>query len=502
MADARMLTRSNFVKGGLVAIGAGALGSVVANQPAAYAAEVADAVAWDKEADIVVIGCGAGGMVAALEAVDEGASVIVVEKNASCGGNAFYSHGVVMGNMSRMDTELGIEITNEEILEEAENGWYLMDQPDQTVSEIAVAEAGTTLDWLLDHGVVFDNPEGNYNPTYSDLPIYHQIEGWGTGLSVLTDQVAEKADELLLNTRATQLVQDAEGRVVGVVCDADGEQIAIRAQCGVILASGGFCHNNALYTLWDHRTEGMLAQGSPANTGDGLIMAAACGAAYMSGRSESPTSCLLDMNSINYVSFAISRDGGICVGVDGKRFMLESSELVRVNTDMAIEQYMNTKELGSDYVCFVCTDCDAIQTSIADGVVVFEDETLEGLAGQLGIDPDGLVAEVAHYNEMASKGVDEDFGKVEGLIPLESGPFYGVQVTPRLNQSSGGLLINEKSQVQSYQLYAEDGAATASIPGLYAAGEIIPYSVHYGYALSRSFTEARIAVQDALANGK
>ncbi len=508
--NASSLTRSDFVKGGAALGMAGALGMGATfssrSDRFAYATE-AEGVAWDKEADIVVLGCGACGMVAAIEAAELGASVIAVEKNDGCGGDAYYSHGVVMGNGSRMDEEKGIEVTSQQVIDEANDGWYLMEQPQIELSDFTIEQSGATLNWLLDHGVQFDNPEGHLNHTYSDLPIFHQMVGWGTGLIALADQLEGKVDELLLGTRAKRLVQDESGRVIGVVCEgsegsegsesSEGE-VAIKARCGVVLATGGYNHNNALVTLWDNRCEGMLAQGCPTNTGDGLIMAAACGAAYMSARAEAPTSCLLDMSSVNYASFALPREGAICVGVDGRRFMLESSELKRINTDMAIEQYVDAKRLGSEYVCYICTECDAIQDTIADGVTTFKADTLEELAEQLGVDPSGLVEEVAHYNEMVAAGKDEDFGKEEGLIALDTAPFYGIQVTPRLNQSCGGLIVNTDSQVMSYQLDNEEGIVCAPIPGLYAGGEIVPYSMHYGFALSHAFTQGRIAVRHAL----
>ena len=485
------ISRSSFIKGAGATL---ALGTALTCASAAKAAEPS----WNKEADIVVLGCGACGMVAALSAAEAGASVVAVEKNDTCGGDAYYSHGVVMGNHSRMDDELGIDVSDEEIFEETNSGWYLMDQPQLDLVQVTIREGGDTLNWLLDHGIEFDNPEGNFNPTYADLPIFHQMVNWGFGLSPLADQV-EQACDLLTSTRATRLVQDDAGRVTGVVCeDADGNELALKANRGVILATGGYNHNDALVPLWDNRCEGMPAQGCPTNTGDGLIMAAAAGAAYMSARAEAPTSCLLDMDSVNYASFALPREGAICVGVDGKRFMLESSELKRINTEMAIEQYVNTKELGSDFVAFVCCNCDAIQTTIADGVTVFTDGTLEGLAEQMGVDPQGLAAEVAHYNEMVATGKDEDFGKEEGFIALEEGPYFGCRIAPHLNQSCGGLLVDEDSRVLRYRLYEKGESPTEPIEGLYAGGELVPYSMHYGYALSHAMSQGRLAVKHAL----
>lgn len=496
MTGSEMISRASFVKGGLLA---GAFTVACASGPKLTLASEPD---WDKETDIVVLGCGACGMVASLAAKEAGASVITVEKNSSCGGDAIYSHGVVLGNMSKMDLDLGIEVSDDEIIAEAESGWYLMEQPIEKMSRNIVANACDTLDWLVDHEVVFANPEGNLEATYSDLPIYHQVSGWGTGLLPLCDKVAEQVDELLLETRATGLVQNDEGRVVGVVCeDAQGAQIAIKANKAVILGTGGYNHNNALVSVFDQRCVGMKAHGCPTNEGDGLVMAVAAGAASMPSRAESPTSCLLDMDSVNYACFALARDGAICVGTDGKRFMLESSQLRRINTNMAIEQYVNTQKCGSDYVCFVSCDSDAVQQTIANGVTTYQADTPEELAELIGVDPTGLAEEIAHYNEMAAAGKDEDFGKEEGLLVMQEGPYYGFKITPRLCISSGGILVNTDAQVLKYRLCNEEGVALEPIEGLYAGGEIAPYSMHYGYAISSAMTHARLAVKHAMSLG-
>ena len=194
------ISRSSFIKGAGATL---ALGTALTCASAAKAAEPS----WDKEADIVVLGCGACGMVAALSAAEAGASVVAVEKNDTCGGDAYYSHGVVLGNHSRMDDELGIDVSDEEIFEEANSGWYLMDQPQLDLVQVTIREGGDTLNWLLDHGIEFDNPEGNFNPTYADLPIFHQMVNWGFGLSPLADQVEQACD--LLEHTALPLTQIA-----------------------------------------------------------------------------------------------------------------------------------------------------------------------------------------------------------------------------------------------------------------------------------------------------
>jgi hypothetical protein len=71
-------------------LASGAAVVAIAEAPAAQAAET---IAWDREADVVVIGAGAGGLVAAIAAREKGASVLIVEKNFDTGGRAMMSFG-------------------------------------------------------------------------------------------------------------------------------------------------------------------------------------------------------------------------------------------------------------------------------------------------------------------------------------------------------------------------------------------------------------------------
>ena len=105
-------------------------------------------------------------------------------------------------------------------------------------------------------------------------------------------------------------------------------------------------------------------------------------------------------------------------------------------------------------------------------------KTLEALAKNIGVDPQGLRAEVKRFNSFAASGVDEDFhkgellfGQVAGdpentpnpnLAPIEKGPFYAIKVVPTPLATSFGISINEHGQV-----LAEDGS---EISGLYSAG--------------------------------
>lgn len=105
---------------------------------------------------------------------------------------------------------------------------------------------------------------------------------------------------------------------------------------------------------------------------------------------------------------------------------------------------------------------DGIDACIKSGVIPTAD-TLEDLAGKMGVPADALVATVNRYNELAKGGKDLDYSKQAArLKPVEKAPFYAIKRRPGVLATLGGLTINENMQVLD-----TDGKV---IPGLYAAG--------------------------------
>ena len=134
-------------------------------------------------------------------------------------------------------------------------------------------------------------------------------------------------------------------------------------------------------------------------------------------------------------------------------------------------------------------------------------DTLEALAGALGIDPAGLVRTVATFNDFAKAGVDADFGRGKtiwslarkdqwkptraderyinpSLGTLRIAPFYGVELHPSAF-ASAGLLTNARAQVVNQR--------QQPIPGLYAAGNAAAHTEYgVGYQAGHSFAAGMI----------
>lgn len=171
-------------------------------------------------------------------------------------------------------------------------------------------------------------------------------------------------------------------------------------------------------------------------------------------------------------------DGAIYVNVEGERCMNENMDFVSIKkvtqkqTDMTVYLVMDQKGydkwMGMMEVSAGLTpEIVAPWLDADDGKPVFrKGVTVEEAAAKAGIDAEKLSATVAHFNEMVASGKDDDFGRAEMSVGLDSdGPIYIVEQRLRMATSLGGLKTST-----SFEVYDENEQA---IDGLYACGEVI-----------------------------
>lgn len=518
-------SRRSFLKGSAVlAVGAATLGAVgCASEGSSNTANGAPKTsdAWDKTADVVVVGTGTAA-VAALVASDFGAeSIIVLEKASAFGGTSSMSGGGCGIPLTHIAEAEGIVDSKEEVLKYYKNA--TAGRVDIDVATSYIDNGDDYLRWAE------ENTGFNWGFTsnmYQDY--YEPCDGWlefGRGsISVLEIDGEENPEsasgvwkkyqamfdtdekiELLLETAAAQLVTDADGAVIGVVAEDINGEMRIGANKAVVLGTGGFEHNDEMRK--QHLPFPLLAASStPTNTGDGHKMGLQVGADLInmdrnwglphylvSGASAED---LLENNKISVelsgmdVGFYRGIPGMIYVNKKGQRFGNESAAYPIINRAFGLFDNANCDYPGipgyaiydSSYVGTYRLPGQKEATDPVPEIFVQAD-TLEELATKLGIDPAGLAAEVAEFNVHAKEGLDPKFnrgghrfdinnaGVYAGmredlpntcLSPLETGPFYGTIVVPGTFGTSGGLKIDANSQVVNVQ-----GEA---IPGLYAVG--------------------------------
>jgi succinate dehydrogenase/fumarate reductase flavoprotein subunit len=434
--------------------------------------------------DLLVVGGGAAGLPAAIEAADLGASVVVLEKTGRLGGNLHVAGGAIAAAGSRRQIAAGVsDSADAHYREVLRIGRFTADP---ALLRLAVDGAAETVDWLEGlgaRGKPFqpDRPWGRGSYVGGTL---HEVYGtrrthlWADEGRTLADalatalarRVARGAIDLRLGTRAVELLRDDGGGVRGVRTD-DGTELRAHA---VLLATGGYGASRSLVRRFHGARLPVLSQNLPHATGDGLALAEPAGAALTRmdsytaypGMIEDPAHPGVPTASVVFPPAAVS--GAIWVDSAGRRFLSEDTE----STD-AREEALRTGPGGEWFVVFdeqvLATrppvvnpwSEDRLHAEIARGVLVTRAASISELATAVGLDPTALHETIRRYNADRGRG---PLGRREHT-PLVRPPYYAIRTLGNLLSTKGGLRVDAQLRV-----LRPDGRA---IPGLYAAGETI-----------------------------
>ncbi|GCE36466.1 3-oxosteroid 1-dehydrogenase [Rhodococcus wratislaviensis] len=289
---------------------------------------------------------------------------------------------------------------------------------------------------------------------------------------------------LWLKTSMTELIVDGTGAVVGVLAERDGQMVRIGARRGVLLATGGFDHNQ------DMRAEYLPRHGVPdvsagarENTGDGIVAGQKLGAAVdlMDDAWWMP-SVLHPMGAVIPLVSERCIPPSVIVNGRGERFTNESSPYVNFVHDQldgghVPAWFVMDSKAKSRYPFAQVLPGVPFPQGFYDSGVVHKADTLRDLAEKIGVKADTLVATVDRFNGFARSGTDEDFGRGDSaydryygdptmtnpcLDEITQGPFYAIRCEAGDLGTKGGLVTDADARV-----LREDGSV---IDGLYATG--------------------------------
>ncbi|KAF7334972.1 3-oxosteroid 1-dehydrogenase [Mycena venus] len=514
---------------------------------------------FGEETDVLVIGSGAGGLVASLRAKTKGLNVIVAEKCKTIGGSSVMSGGALWIPVNPLARAAGIHDDRESVLKYFEqavgdvgpassiarrrafvdNAARMMDflqslgfrfllakdYPDYYPWLEGAIPGGRSVeselfdtrklgDWqklmpppniplaflMQDSGTLTrmaSSPSTMAQSLYKIIPtmarnmLGQKLTGMGRALvAQLLYLNRELKADIRTENSLVEFIQSPDGVIVGAEFNTPAGLRAIHAKRGILLATGGFAHNLAMRqqhlpapvsTEWSSSHRG--------DTGDGIRAGMRIGAAtaLLDDAWWGPT--IFDPVTGQLVFTLLERARPYCIIVDsmGSRFMNEAQSY----TDAGHAMYARNREVGTIPAWFVMdanhrkryqlgslfARMEPPKHALVEGRM-FKAETIEDLAAQIGINPDGLANTVSRYNEMSRKGIDEDFGKGDNVYnnyfgdpavgpncnmgPLEKAPFYAVPIWPGDLGTKGGLLADEFQRV-----IKEDGSV---IQGLYACG--------------------------------
>src|ERR1700730_7704668 len=292
------LSRRDFVKATAVSLSATALAGIGATGTEARQAPRQ----WDKEADVVVVGAGATGLPASIEAAQNGASVILMEQNYDIGGHAIQSGAnLALGGGTSLQRKHGVEDSPDLMFSDLVN-WHDYRFSDREIVRVFCDWSAPTFEWLIANGVLFNEQTLGGSDGGPQTVKRSQRSSWTGGVSALSptgangtalmrplETSARKLGvQILLQHSLTSIVREtgSPGRVLGITAANQGKTLSIRAGKGVIIGTGGHTSNVNFRRMFDPRlTEEYQVVGEPYSrqTGEGEIAALGNGGAVWGG---------------------------------------------------------------------------------------------------------------------------------------------------------------------------------------------------------------------------
>lgn len=448
--------------------------SSVARQTITYS----DELTFDEEYDVVIAGAGAAGLAAAVEASRGGKSVLIIEKAGIPGGTTNYSGGVIQAAGTKYQKEL--TPFSDDSAEKHAKLWIQAGEnyvDPELVKDLAF-NAADNLDWLVDMGLEIETVYGhNHIPYVADeyhADRIHQYKGGGAGgegtimIVAMLEEAQKSGAKIIYDTAVVALVQNKEtGEVVGAQLSTKDGDLLVKANNGVVLATASIDHNTALardlspqhYNDLKYKT----VLSTATDTGDGIMMGMGIGAA-----TAGFGGCIdFDGKTGNATNNSIPTMPMIIVNGLGHRFVCEDAQyayqykaIFHQEKQLQKLTYMIFGENVIDAPGSVWTK-ESLTSDVGSGAVV-KATTLEELAEKLDIPAENLNSQVATWNKNAKQGVDLEYGRKDGIAPIEGPSYYALKNHSTNLGSLGGLKINVDCQVL-------DHFGTV-IPGLYAAG--------------------------------
>lgn len=508
-----MTRRQALSLGGVIAAGAAAAGLAGCSG----AGSGGTSTHWDKEADVVIIGSGTGAYTA-MRCADDGLDVVVLEKKGTEGGSTALSSSVVWAPCNYVAQGEGIEDSREEALDyiEALTGdTHLPEIAEAFVDNVNAAVENSRdmagVQWKLwPAGIDYCcYLPGGKTVGRSILP---SVEEGRATMGAFSGPVMKAAKErgavFMTETPAerfiTRELDDGTVEVLGVRARRLGKEYNIKARRAVVLASGGFDWNDNMLKSY-LRTPARYSWGVNTDTGDGHVMAMRIGAqmrlmneAYLSAGYKYEHEKAKENGSAQ-LSMLIRDDakrGIIFVNKHGKRFTNECCNYDNVGKSFCCIENDGENRSWKNLPAWAVIDQAAADGHPFDvgekgkpGPSYKKYDTLEELAKDCGIDVDGFLAEIAHYNENAEKGLDPDFGRGQDyygqnsiytstdydgpfrtLQPISTPPYYAAEIVPVMLGTMGGVATNGRAEALDNEgnvikrLYVQ-GNASGNGPG-------------------------------------
>jgi len=526
------LTRRKFMALGSAVLAAPMLKNIAGTVPEAKAAEKKAEKQYDfvdkKECDIVVLGGGGSGMIAAVRAAElSGKKVIILEKDKLTGGAALYATGVrIFG--SKFQAKHNQEDNTISYAREQLDAVYW--RLDEKLVYNCYRGTGQFFDWLLEQGGdiegLFDVVAGT--GMFAGVSINTQKAGKKMPpfvMSLMKEKCGKYGVEILTNHPVVD-VEAKDGKIVAAIAKSDKGYVRVACKA-CIMSIGSWINNEEIVKKYAPKFYGKTKymDASPhwatTLTGDGIALAQKVGAFvdYDSFVMRLMGPMLQGMSSRTMMAIGRSSGYHITVNLDGKRYCSEPISRMgefnggEVQVDQprgmsyiifdenAVEAMLNKQKSASTSQgssqgmpggapsggapsggaptggapgmgggSSIPDTMEAIHKDIAEGLAkdtknFFTGDTLEELADKIGVNKKNFLETVKKYNECCAKGVDEEFFKEkDNLVPINKPPYYASRGFLGTDGAFGGVRVN--SDIQAYK-----AGGNGLVEGFYVTGD-------------------------------
>ncbi|CTQ56011.1 Fumarate reductase flavoprotein subunit precursor [Roseibium album] len=410
---------------------------------------------FDLTCETLIIGAGAGGLVAALAAQEARQSVLVIEADPVPQGSTALSAGLIPAAGTIAQAEAGIEDTASlfaaDIQAKADH------ENEQALVDRLAAASGPVIDWLSETFELPFSVVSNFNyPGHSRRRMHGLPSRSGAELIDRLRATCEIAGiDIICERRAHRLFLDDDGQVSGVaVTRPDGGVETIGCD-KLVLACNGFGGNRDLVHQFMPEIENGVWFGHNGNRGEALLWGRQIGAdlqhlsAYQGhGNVAHPHGIL--------ITWAVIMEGGVQVNREGRRFWNEAKGYSEAARAVLSQPNGEAFAIFDSRIAEIARQFEDFKQAEASGAIKTS-ETLEGLAGDLGLPVDPFLQTMSDIRTQGPDAFGRDF---KG--PQLEAPFLGVRVTGALFHTQGGLRTGEMAKV-----YRADGTV---FPNLFACG--------------------------------
>lgn len=466
------------------------------------------------EVDVALAGAGTAGLIAAVRLLEAGKSVVLFEKQDIAGGSMPMTYSGVAAAESELQANYAVGRHDENPMFSkagmlAIMSKYLVPENDRFDGAMPYQTAmydnsGKLVDWLHGMGVGFYSL--GVNPAYGVTPYLAPgcyMGGCGYAKDFLVDRVGALGGQIIYATKVTELSQDSDGRVTGLLAEGrDGSTWTVTAKA-VCLTTGGFAANPEMIAEHYPEYAEYKFNCAPGSTGEGILMGQkAGGAVECMGRELGAFLSTTSQAGSNFeIAFLYQTTPGIIVNASGAQF----GNIMSDNHGMLGRGLRDAANGGAFF--YITDESGRITTNKNELYAMDTYKCLERRGDMVhfasveeaaaALDLPQLEATIEAHNAHALAGEEDEFGR-KNLPYLDTyNGIWIVSCIPTFYLTTGGLAIDTAGHVLT-----EDGKPVA---GLYAAGDVCgsieekdgrPYAMGFDAAMNYGYLMAEAVIAD------